>query len=433
MAGDDGGAYDRREILKAYKAHVNKGLARLGSMMGSPLEVRAEGPVVYDEHDTAMLDCGGYGVFILGHCHPRVVEAARRQLERHPVSTRVLLSPELALAAQAVAGVTPPGLDYVFFASAGAEAVEAAIKIARLSGRPNVIATHNGFHGKTMGALSVTGREVFQAPFAPLLPNVAFVDYGAAAALEHALAALPPDSALVIFEPVQAEGGVVLPPDGYLAEARQACDRYGALLALDEIQTGMGRLGTWWGADRESVSPDLLLAGKALGGGLMPVSAVVATAQAFEGLNRDPFLHTSTFAGTPLAAATARATVETMQAEGIVERAAALADELHPLVRQAVKPMVDAGLVVDVRARGLLIGMEMRSADLAGELVFELLERKVVVSHSLNANKVVRLTPPAVLEPTHVDWLIDALGHGAEKIAAQFDPDRSAHSEQQEA
>ena len=409
--------YDRSQVLAGYRAHVNRGLARLGSMMGSPVEVRAEGPLVYDEHGAALLDCGGYGVFILGHCHPRVVAAARRQLEDHPVSTKVLLNPELALAAEALAAVTPPGLEYAYFASSGAEAVESALKLGRLAGRVEIIAATNGFHGKTLGALSVTGREVFQAPFAPLLPGVRFVPFGDAAALEATLDRVPDGSALVLLEPVQAEGGVVLPPDGYLRAVADACSRHEALLALDEVQTGLGRLGTWWGADREGVTPDLLVTGKALGGGVLAVSAVVATADVFEGLNRDPFLHTSTFAGSPLAARTARATIETMQEEAVVERATALGSRLLPAVREAVGDM--GGLVQGVRGRGLMIGIELVADDVAGELVLALLKRRVIVSHSLNATRVVRLTPPAILGDEHVDWLLEALATSAASLASR--------------
>ena len=243
-----------------------------------------------------------------------------------------------------------------------------------------------------------------------------FVPFGDAAALEATLDRVPDGSALVLLEPVQAEGGVVLPPDGYLGAVADACSRHGALLAVDEVQTGLGRLGTWWGADREGVTPDLLVTGKALGGGALAVSAVVATTDVFEGLNRDPFLHTSTF-GSPLAARTARATIETMQEEAVVERTAALGSRPLPAVREAVGDM--GGLVQEVRGRGLMIGIELVADDVAGELVLELLKRRVIVSHSLNATRVVRLTPSAILGDEHVDWLLEALATRAAILASR--------------
>ena len=421
----DPASSDRAAVIAAYRRHVNRGIARLARFSGSPLEVRSEGTRVYDERGQAYLDCGGYGVFILGHCHPAVVEAATRQLRQHPVATRVLLNAELARAAEALVRVTPPGLDYVYLAGSGTEATEAAIKLARLNGKRKLVTTRGGFHGKTLGALSVTGRALFQEPFQPLLPDVEFVSYGDADALASVLAASP--DCCVILEPVQAEGGVNVPPDGYLSAVERLCREHGALLVLDEIQTGLGRLGAWWGADRAGVRPDLLLAGKALGGGVLPVSAVVATAEVFEGLNRDPFLHTSTFAGSPLASATARAAIETIERERIVERARVLGERLLREVTAAVDD-VRAGLIRDLRGVGLLIGFEFEAEQAAGEFVLELLGRHVLVSQSLNANRVVRLTPPAILSDEDVAWLTEAVGTSARAVAERYRPRRDAHA-----
>jgi putrescine aminotransferase len=405
---------DRAEVAALYRRHVNRGLARLAQLLGTPVEVRSAGSLVFDERDRGFLDCGGYGVFILGHGHPAVVAAAKAQLERHALATRVLLNPELARAAEALVRVAPQGLDYAYFASTGAEAVETALKLARLQGKRRLVATRGGFHGKTFGALSVTGREVFQAPFEPLLPSVTFVDYGDADVLEAALAG-PPDCC-VILEPVQAEGGVRIPPDDYLPAVERLCRERGALFVLDEVQTGLGRLGAWWGATRAGVTPDLLVVGKGLSGGVVPVSAVVSSPAAFAGLNRDPMLHTSTFAGSPLGAATARAAIETIDREGIVQRAGELGARMLAAVRELVADE-SAQLVDEVRGVGLLIGIEMAADHLAGELVVELLERRVIVSHSLNANRVVRLTPPAILTESELDWLLAALRESLRAVA----------------
>ncbi|MGI8806999.1 MAG: aspartate aminotransferase family protein [Acidimicrobiales bacterium] len=403
-------------VLDRYERHVNRSLASLGRLLDAPVEVRSSGTRVYGEEGEAYLDCGGFGVFLLGHGHPVVVDAVRRQLEAHPLATRLFLNPKLAEAAAALADVAPAGLDYVFLTNSGAEAVEVGLKLARLAGKTRIVAMDGGFHGKTMGALSVTGRPQYRDPFAPLLPGVEFVPFGDAAALDAALA-VDGESTTVILEPVQAEGGVNLPPAGYLRHVRQACTATGASLILDEIQSGLGRLGSWWGADGEGIAPDVLLVGKILGGGVMPVGGVVATAEAFAPLNDDPLLHSSTFAGSPLAAAAVTATIDVIRDEALVERSARLGGVVLDMVAEVVAAHCP-DLVRAVRGRGLLVGIEFLSSDLATEFMMGLVDRRVIPSYSLNCHRVLRLTPPAVLDDADLDRLADALAGSARELAA---------------
>lgn len=414
MAGPS--ASSRHLVLERYERHVNRSLASLGRLLDAPVEARSAGTRVYGEDGEEYLDCGGFGVFLLGHGHPVVVDAVRRQLEAHPLATRLFLNPQLAEAAATLAGVAPAGLDYVFLTNSGAEAVEVGLKLARLAGKTRVVAMDGGFHGKTMGALSVTGRPQYRDPFAPLLPGVEFVPFGDAAALDTALA-VDGGATAVILEPVQAEGGVNLPPPGYLRHVRDACTAAGATLILDEIQSGLGRLGTWWGADSEGVVPDLLLVGKILGGGVMPIGGVVATAEAFAPLNEDPLLHSSTFAGSPLAAAAVTATIEVIRDEGLVERSARLGRVVLEMVADVVAAHCPH-LVQAVRGRGLLVGIEFLTSDLATEFMMGLVERRVIPSYSLNCHRVLRLTPPAVLDDADLDWLAEALAGAARELAA---------------
>jgi len=395
---------DRDRVLDRYTKHVNKSLASLARLVAAPVEVAASGSKVRGSDGHTYLDCGGFGVFLLGHCHPVVVAAVRAQLGRNPLATRMFLNPELARAAEDLAGITPAGLDYVFLTNSGAEATELGLKLARLAGKRHAIAMHGGFHGKTLGALSVTGRVQYREPFGPLLPMIDFVPFGDLAALRAVLTA----ESVVLLEPVQAEGGVRLPPDGYLRQVRQACTRAGAVMILDEIQSGMGRLGAWWGADLAGVTPDALLTGKILGGGVMPVGGVVASAQLFAPLNADPLLHSSTFAGSPLAAAAVTATIGAIESEGLIGRAR----ELGPRVRDLAADAVAANcphLVTEVRGEGLLIGIDFVSADAAGEFLIGLLDEHVIPSYSLNSSNVLRLTPPAILDTADLDWLGHAL------------------------
>jgi putrescine aminotransferase len=403
--------WDRDVVLERYRRHVNIGLAKLGEFMHLPLEVRSEGSLVFDEKGEAYLDCGGYGVFILGHRHPAVVQAVRDQLDRHPLATRVLLNPDLARSAETLARVSPPGLDYVFFTNSGTEAAEAGIKIARLNGKHRLIATHGGFHGKSMGALSVTGRPNHQDPFKPLLPDVEFIAFGDADALQAAVRTRGEESC-VIIEPVQAEGGVNIPPPGYLRDVERICRDNGAFFICDEIQTGLGRLGAWWGVDREGVKPDAILVGKNLSGSVVPVGACVSTAAAWEKLNRNPLLHTSTFGGNPLAMAAAHAAITTIESERIPERARVLGEEMLLAVRRILDDRCP-DLIVEVRGMGLLIAIEFKADYLAGDFMSQLLQRRVVVSHSLNTNRVMRLTPPAVLTDSEKQWLFDAVMEAA--------------------
>jgi putrescine aminotransferase len=402
----------RDQVLDRYAKHVNKSLASLARLVAAPVEVAAAGSKVQGSDGHAYLDCGGFGVFLLGHCHPVLVAAVRAQLERNPVATRLFLNPELAQAAVDLAGITPAGLDYVFLTNSGAEATELGLKLARLAGKRHVIAMHGGFHGKTLGALSVTGRPQYRDPFGPLLPMVDFVEFGDLAALNTVLTA----GSAVLLEPVQAEGGVRLPPGGYLAQVRQACTAAGAVMILDEIQSGMGRLGAWWGADLAGVTPDVLLAGKILGGGVMPAGAVIASASLFAPLNADPLLHSSTFAGSPLAAAAVTATIAVIKSEGLIERAR----ELGAQVRAAAAAAVTAhcpDLVTEVRGQGLLIGVDFVSAEAATEFLIGLLQEHVIASYSLNSSNVVRLTPPAILDAADLDWLGRALTSAAKQAS----------------
>lgn len=409
------------EVIARYERHLSGGRAALGRLLGGTVEIASEGAWVMAADGRKYLNFGGYGVFILGHRHPKVLLAVRAQLDAHPLATRVFLEPVAALAAEALASVTPAGLNHVHFVNSGAEATETAIKLARLHGRRTLVSVHGGFHGKTLGALSITANPLYQNPFRPLLPDVVHLDFGDLDAMRVALGALG-EQACVVLEPVLGEGGVIIPPDGYLRGVAQACREYGALLIIDEIQTGLGRLGAWWGVDQERVVPDILLVGKGLSGGAVPVAAMVCGDRLYEPLSRDPFLHSSTFGGSPLACAAALATVNALRDEDIIPRAQALGTRLLAGVRE-VCANEGAGLVAEVRGRGLLIGIEARHPQVTGELALELLERGVIVNHSLNSGSVLRLTPPAVVTDSEVDRFLSALASALRAAAERIEPD----------
>jgi putrescine aminotransferase len=405
------------EVLDIYRRHVSRGRAKISDVFGTHLEVAARGAWVTTSDGGRYLNGGGYGVFIHGARHPHVEAAVIRQIQTNPIASRVLLEPQVARAAEALVRRAPDGLQHAYFASSGTEATEAAIKLARTCGRRRLVSMTRGYHGKTLGSLAVTANSLYQDPFHPLVPDVTHVPYGDAAALEEELRSGP--EACVVLEPVQGEGGVHIPPEGYLRDVRSICDQYGGLLVLDEIQTGLGRLGTWWGADRERVAPDIMLVGKGLSGGIVPVSAIVASKEVFRAYDRDPFIHTSTFSGAPVAMAAARAAIEAIEADGLVERSASIGATLLAGLREIVQ-LRCPHLVRDVRGVGLLIGVEAEDAGVAGELLAELMNQHVIVNYSLNASTVLRFTPPAVMGDEDIDFLLSAFDAACIEVSGRY-------------
>ncbi|GAB2819323.1 aspartate aminotransferase family protein [Streptomyces daliensis] len=423
-------AADGEEVADLCRRHLSKGRATLGELFGGHLETDSRGAWVTSATGRRFLNCGGYGVLLMGARHPAVVRRVEAQLHRHPVATRLFLEPQGAHAAEALVRTAPAGLERVHFACSGAEAVEAAIKIARTRGKDQLIAAHEGYHGKTMGALSLTGKEVFQKPFRPLLPGVHHTPYGDVEALEELLKTMP-GRACLILEPVQGEAGVVLPPPGYLRAAQELCRAYDALFVLDEIQTGLGRLGSWWGADVEGLEPDVLLSGKGLGGGVLPVSAVLATPRAFAAFDMDPYLHTSTFSGTPLAMAAVQGALAAIEEDDLVTRARDLGAGLLPELNRIARAHFGT-LVREVRGQGLLIGVEFTEPGPAGDLLIELVHQGVVANHSLNSHLVLRFTPPAILTPAETQHLCQAFDSACRVQAARYNPTReggTAHAQ----
>ena len=406
---------DRAEVMRLYRRHVNSGWARIYELMNSALESESSGNYIVTHDGARYLDCAGYCVFLLGHGHPRVLEAVRAQLERHAMSSRVLPHAPVALASARLASIAPEGLSYVWFGSSGAEAVETAIKLARGNGRKRILSMEGGYHGKSLGALSASGRATYRAPFEPLLPEMSRVPYGDIEALRGALAGSDGDTA-VLLEPLQSEAGVIVPPAGYLSAVADECTRHGALLIFDEISTGMGRTGRWWCSARENVVPDILLAGKALSGGLIPASAVIASEAAFAPFNRDPLLHTSTFSGNPLACAAVRATIDVIEDEGILERGRALGQRLLEGLQRAA---AGCSVVRAIRGMGVLLGVEFEQEHHAADFILEMMTRKVLLCHSYYGHRVARLTPPATLTDEETEWIVAAAEQSLRAVDAR--------------
>lgn len=404
----------RASVVSDYSEHLNPGLAKLMQFAGFGVEVSAEGMYITDQDGRQYLDfLGGYGVFSLGHRHPDVLKAVVDQLHKQPLSSKTFFNPVQGALARRLAEVAPEGLQYTFFSNSGTEAVEAALKMARAAtGRTGFVSTEGGYHGKTLGALSVTGREKYRKPYQPLVPGASFVPYGDLAAAE---AAINETTAAFIVETVQGEGGVHVAPPGYLAGLRAACDRAGALLIADEVQTGLGRTGKWFGCDHEGVRPDLMTLAKALGGGVMPIGATMGTAAVWNKVFADnPLTHTSTFGGNPLACAAGLAVLDIMERDNLVERVATQGDRLQGALKEAFK---DQPLVAEVRGQGLLIGVEF-AEDEVGELVIaQMMKRGVIAAYTLNNPRVIRMEPPFLVTDEQIDHAVNCLKESVAETA----------------
>lgn len=396
----------RAAAVSKFADYVNPYLAKLMNFAGFGVEDRAEGCYLYDAEGTRYLDClGGYGVFSLGHRHPKVVEAVKAQLEKMPLSSKVFFGERQAELAERLAGLAPGDLKYTFFSNSGAESVEAALKFAKAStGRSKIVSTEGGYHGKTIGSLSTTGRSKYRDRFEPLMPGVEFIPYGDSEALRQAI---DERTACFIVEAIQGEGGIIVPPDGYLCAARQRCTEVGALLVLDEVQTGLGRTGRWFGCDHDGVAPDIMTLAKCLGGGVMPIGATMFTQTVLESVyGQNPLLHTSTFGGNPLACAAGLATLNTIEEDGLVERSMELGKHMLGSLRQVQERQSD--LIAEVRGRGLMIGVEF-TMDEVGELVVaQMTKRGLVAAYTLNNPRVIRFEPPLIIQSEQVDWAVRA-------------------------
>ncbi|MGZ3552327.1 MAG: aspartate aminotransferase family protein [Vulcanimicrobiaceae bacterium] len=397
------------ETYENYRQFVNPPLARVMKLSGSPVEVRAQGCTIWDHNGKAYLDfAGGYGVFTLGHSHPKVIAAVKAQLELMSLSGKTMFNVVLGRAAKKLAEMAPGDLQISFWANSGTEAVEGAIKLARAATkRTKIVGTENAYHGKTMGALSASGREYFKEAYRPLVPDVVQIPYGDASALDAALK----DAAAFIVEPVQGEGGVNVPPPGYLRAVREACDRTGALFIADEVQTGLGRCGMAFGCDRDGVVPDVMTLAKGLSGGIVPVGAFIVRPAVWNAAYaKAPLMHTSTFGGNELACAAALAAMQVLEEDGLVENARARGEQLIAGARALAQryPQV----VREVRGAGLLVGVELTNEGYGGWIIPEMLKAGVTAAWTLNMQRVIRLEPPLVVSNGEIERALAALEAG---------------------
>jgi acetylornithine/N-succinyldiaminopimelate aminotransferase len=377
---------------------------------GTPLLalVSGSGAIVVDEAGREYVDLlGGIAVNALGHAHPAVVAAVSRQIATlGHVSNLYVAEPPVALAELLLALAGRPGR--VFFANSGAEANEAAFKLSRLTGRHKVVAADGAFHGRTMGALALTGQPAKVDPFRPLAGGITHVPYGDAAALD---AAVDGGTAMVLLEPIQGENGVVVPPSGYLAAAREIATRRGALLALDEVQTGIGRTGHWYAHQADAIEPDVVTLAKGLGGGL-PIGACLAFGDAADLFG--PGMHGSTFGGNPVSCAAALAVIATIANEGLLDHVKRVGERLRRGIEDLRHP-----LVTDVRGTGLLLGVVLAAPEAAA--VATALRDAGFLANPVQPG-VLRLAPPLILSTAQADAFLTALPAALDAAAFGREP-----------
>ncbi len=356
--------------------------------------VRGEGARVWDDQGRRYIDCiAGIGVASIGHANPVVADAIAKQARTLVTCPGIFYNDQRAQLMEKLAEISPPGLDRAFLCNSGAEAIEAAIKFARLTtGRSRIVAAMRGFHGRTMGALSATHRKDYREPFEPLVPDFVHVPYDNVGKLEEALG---DECAALLIEPIQGEGGVRIPHPGYLAEARRLCDEAGALLIFDEVQTGFCRTGRMFACELSGVRPDMLCLAKAIAGGV-PMGALLCGERIEPAVGR----HGTTFGGNPLACAAALAAIAFMEDEGLARQAREKGEYFeHRFCRQ--RP----ARVRAVRRAGLMIGIELRER--ARPYIAGLAEEGVLALPA--GPTVIRLLPPLVIEHEELDRVSDAL------------------------
>jgi len=355
----------------------------------------AEGMYIYTADGRRYMDLiAGVSVSNVGHCHPRVVEAVQQQAAQYMhlmVYGEYVQSPQV-LCAQAIAGLLPAPLNCVYFVNSGSEANEGALKLAkRYTGRTEIIACHNAYHGSTHGSLSTIGDEEFRRSFRPLLPDVRHVRYNSFDDLQQITAR----TACVLIEPVQGEGGARTPQAGYLQALRERCNETGTLLIFDEVQTGFGRTGAWFAAQRYGVTPDIITLAKAMGGG-MPIGAFAAAHEVMSALQSNPALgHITTFGGHPVSCAAALASINVLRDENLiaqVDTKSALFKKL--LVHPSIK---------EVRGEGLLLAVELGCFDKVQQTIARMLQQGVITDWFLFCNTALRIAPPLIIEEKEIE------------------------------
>ncbi|MCC5940355.1 MAG: aspartate aminotransferase family protein [Balneolaceae bacterium] len=376
--------------------------------MGIEIE-SAEGCFIYTKNGERYTDLiSGIAVSSLGHRHPEVIRAIQQQLEKHlhvMVYGEFIQEPQSRFA-ERLCKQLPESLDRVYFVNSGTEAIEGALKLAKkFTGRSKFVAFQNSYHGDTHGSLSVTGRNVYRDPYEPLLPNVHFLNFNRFERLDT----IDSETAAVILEPIQGEGGVIPADSAWLKEIRKRCNEAGTLLIFDEIQTGFFRTGSLFAFQHYGVMPDILCLAKAMGGG-MPMGAFVSSTEIFEVFKHDPPLnHVTTFGGHPVCCAAADANLRVLLSENFSERA--------KTIEKIARLILQGNGINEVRGRGAMLGLQLRDSKLTQEVVSECFKQGIILGWTLHSNSLIRIAPPLIIEQTLLKESLHIIAEAIRKFA----------------
>lgn len=414
-----------KETLDNFQNYVNPGTLEYRKSAAedyASIEWVDEGEGFCDVKGKKYIDwLGGFGVFSHGHRHPKVVKAVRDQLSKQALGSAELLDGNRGMLAKLLADVTPGELKYTFFTSSGTESVECAMKMAIMAtGRHYFITGTQDFHGKSLGALSLTGKGVYREPFLPMMQGVRHVPFGDFDYLKktmESMAYIGELPAAVIFEPIEGEIGVIIPPDDYFKEVRALCDEYDVLLIADEVQTGLARTGKLFAVDHWDIEPDILCLAKAMGGGVMPLSATVCTERCYEPyMFGNPWMHSTTTGGNPLACAAGIAGLNVMLEEDLAGQSAEKGE--YFMKKLAVLQKKHSDIMVEVRGKGLLIVMEFCDDEKGYQVVTEMFGRGVLLSGTETNAHAIRIEPPLTISYENIDKGLAILDEALTVVAA---------------
>jgi putrescine aminotransferase len=405
------------QALADYAKHVSPMKVRTLTQAGVNLiEDRREGTSVWDITGKKYIDCmTGAGIMNVGRRNPEIIKALKQALDSLDIGVFLFMSKQKADLAKKIAEITPGNLNCTVFGVGGGEAVDTAIKLARgYSMKKEIIYTDKAYHGHTGFALSAIGRDSFREPFEPLMPLFKKVPYNDAEAIEGAIT---DDTAAVILETIQGEGGINVPSDDYLPKVRKICDEHDVLLILDEIQTGMGRTGRMFACEHWGVTPDIMTIAKSLGGGVYPISATIYREELQDFFIPHPFIHLSTFGGSDLGCVVGLAVIDYIEKNHLLEHATRMGDRFRDGFNRILASFPD--LLLEVRQKGLMMGLQYSNGSIGPRMTKKFAERGVLAVYTGNDPSVCRLMPSLVITPEEVDFVLNVLDDSMKELAEE--------------